>query len=352
MTPNLQHVVFFTPGFPADENDWNCIPILQNYVFYFSKLNPETLVSVISFQYPFETKVYEWNGIKVYAAGGKNKKYLSRVVAWFRVLMFFKKINRIKKVDVIHSFWLTECTLIAQWIKKFYNIRIVATILGQDCLPQNKYLKLIDFSKTKIVASSTFADKIYNKSTGNNADEIISIGLDKERFTVPVSDFPDIDILGVGNLYPLKNYSLFIDIIHELVRDFPNLKVLIAGEGVEFEMLNKKIHNLNLTGNISMLGKVDRQNIITLMARSKILLHTSKHEGQGYVFEEALYSGMSIVAFQVGNLFQDERIRIGNSKTELHQHMKTLLNKLPSRERVLMHDLNKTVDRYKSVYSK
>jgi len=67
-----------------------------------------------------------------------------------------------------------------------------------------------------------------------------------------------IDLIAAGNLTPLKNHSLFIEIVHSLITDYPNLNALILGEGVLFDELNQKIKQLGLTQNIIVLGKQSR----------------------------------------------------------------------------------------------
>ena len=54
-----KHILFLTPGFPADENDFFCIPPLQEFLVKFRSIFPSSKISVISFQYPYHNK---WEG--------------------------------------------------------------------------------------------------------------------------------------------------------------------------------------------------------------------------------------------------------------------------------------------------
>src|ERR1017187_832892 len=104
-----KHIVILTPGFARDEKDTTCIPVLQQYLRTYKAVYQEDTYSVISFQYP-QKKQYNWHGLNIWAIGGGNSRFPFRLLTWLRVISAFKKIHNAKKVDIIHSFWLTECS--------------------------------------------------------------------------------------------------------------------------------------------------------------------------------------------------------------------------------------------------
>jgi len=345
-----RHIVFLIPGFPENEADVNCIPILQTYILYYHKANPGIKVSVITFQYPFEKRNYQWNGIDIYAIGGANKKGVYRISTWLKVLLCFRKLNKEDKVSVIQSFWLTQCALVGQYIASIFKTKHISTIVGQDPLPSNKYLKHINFSKTTLISLSDFAAEKFKETTGKNVQHVISIGLDIENFKKEPSDSPRIDILGVGNLHAVKNYKLFIEIVEELIVSFPNLKCKIVGTGEDLEMLEHLIIEKKLGGNIELTNELLRNKVLELMADSKIFLHPSLHEGQGYVFAEALYAGMTIVAFKVGNLISSERVATCKSKEEMIERLKFYLTNKLDRKRMLIQSMEDTISKFNKIY--
>ena len=108
-----KNIVILTPGFPKDENDYLCIPPLQLLTRQLIK-NTDIKLSIIAFQYPYENKNYKWNTVTVYSCGGNNKSFPSKFFTWQRAVKYFKQINKIQKVDIVHSFWLNECALIGE----------------------------------------------------------------------------------------------------------------------------------------------------------------------------------------------------------------------------------------------
>src|SRR3982750_1217603 len=102
-------LIILTPGFPADEMDTTCLPPQQVFVHSLHRLHPETEIILISFQYPYQQKEYEWHGVKVISFGGKNKGGLSRRLLWKRVHKKLRDIHQQKKITAILSFWYGEC---------------------------------------------------------------------------------------------------------------------------------------------------------------------------------------------------------------------------------------------------
>jgi len=218
-----KHVLILTPGFPKDEFDDTCIPPLQKYLFYLSQ-NESIYISIISLHYPFAFKKYIWNKIAVYSCGGENKSWLFKIINWFKVYNYFNIINRKRKVDIIHSFWISESAFIGNYLSKKYNIRHVITLMGQELKVKNNYLRFIDLNNSKIVAISEFIAEQFSIKTGRKVTKIIPWGIDTEKINENKEE-RIIDFLGVGSLSKLKSYKLFIEIIEEIRKHNPYIKV-------------------------------------------------------------------------------------------------------------------------------
>src|SRR5438046_10462233 len=107
-----QTLLILTPGFPANEGDSTCLPFPQLFVKTLSQADPSLQVIVLTFQYPFEKKEYQWHNVRVIAFGGKNKGKLNRLMVWKAVLKKVKTIVQQQPVIGILNFWLGECGLI------------------------------------------------------------------------------------------------------------------------------------------------------------------------------------------------------------------------------------------------
>lgn len=350
MQQKKSSLVVLTPGFPADEHDENCIPFLHSYLRYLSAKYPDLDIQVIAFQYPFRETSYRWHSLNVYSAGGANRKGVYRLNTWWKVWRRMRQIYNSSNVLAVHSFWLTECTFLAVWFCRLYQIRHVATVVGQDCLPSNRYLSVIPFSKCHVTSLSFFAaDKLRETGFGSAAD-VISVGFNPADFPETPSDAPEYHIIGVGNLHRIKNYGLFVELIGSLRSEFGNLRCCLIGEGQLFDEIRSLVIQYKLEDIIEMPGALPRREVLKRMKRSLILLHPSLHEGQGYVFEEALYCGMLVVAFAVGNLKPCTRILIASDADDMLGKLKSALGSDFKRERYVLSEPDETASRYMNLY--
>ncbi len=345
-------IVFLVPGFPEDEEDTTCIPALQLYVKHFNSVNPVLNIIVISFQYPFVRKVYQWNNIKVFSAGGRGRGNIHRLITWMFVIKYFIKIRKKERVSGIHSFWLMECAFVGQFLSKIFNLPHVASLMGQDAKRTNKYLKYLNFSNLTITSGSYFTSRIFNETNNWKINLIIPFGIEKTN-SIQITDCDrDIDIIGVGSFIPLKNYKLFIKIIQNLRKDFPLIKAVLIGEGEQKFEFERMIARENLSKNILLTGKIPRDEVLTYMAQSKILLHTSLYESQGLVFLEALYCGLYVISFNVGFLPGSEKVFMCKSKQEMLNAIRTLLCKKNKYNQEIHVTVEDTAKKFNEIYSR
>ena len=324
MESRKKSVVILTPGFPRDEEDTTCMPFLQDYLTAFLSVRPDVKIRVIAFQYPAKHGHYKWNGIDVYSTAGGTQKNLSRFFLWRKVWKELKRIEMEEGIDVIHSFWLTECTLIAQKFAKKSGTKHVAYAIGQEVLKTNRYLPLLNFNKMSVVAMSEYLAEKFKSSTGHEVNAIIASGVDMSKVNTDMMD-KTIDIIGVGALIPLKNYALFVDLIAELKKENSTIKACIIGKGEQESMLKEKAKQLGLIKNIEFVGEIAHQEVFMYLNKSKVFLHTSAYEGQSTVMMEALATGLSVVCFDVGRLDVKGKVIVCKDKNNMVAQLKKLL---------------------------
>ncbi|HAW52835.1 MAG TPA: hypothetical protein DCX54_11000 [Flavobacteriales bacterium] len=342
-------VIFLIPGFASDEGDQNCLPYLQDLMLLLKDKLGSDRMEIIAFQYPFQRSTYNWHGIQVHAMGGKNRKGISKLLTWIRVWTVLRNIQAKSTIGILHAFWLSETALIAQIFGFFHKVHSMVTIMGQDPLKSNKYLRLLKLRKFTLIGVSNFVSEELEKSSGHPADDVIPHVLKTENFANLPESEPSYDILGVGNLYPLKNYNLFIEIVEILVRDFPELKCGIAGSGAQHDDLLKLISAKKLDKNIELLGETQRSKVLAIMKNSTVFLHTSQYESQGFAMSEALYLGMKVVSTPVSDTESNDSIQCGKTPQELADCVRIALGN-KTRECVVFYPAEKAVGKYLSHY--
>lgn len=347
MTNSITHIVFLTPGFAESEKDSTTIPALQIYLKSLSDSLPGVQLTVISFQFPFNHEKYIWNGISIFPLNGRNKKY-KKIFIWQKAKTLLKSIHQKTPIDYVHSFWLGECSFIGEKFAKRNGIKHLITAMGQDVLKPNRYAKPLLKSDSKIITLSNNHRNDLKQNFDLNS-HIIPWGLATNEF--PERQKITIDILGVGSLNAVKNYAVFIEVISALIDVFPKLKVEIIGEGEKYYTLRKVIETEGLEKNITLIGKLPREQVLLKMAKAKILLHTSEYESFGYVFLEALYSGMHIISFDVGSAQNSSRWHVCENNKELFDMLLKTMSLAENTERELIYRIEETIFKYTEIYN-
>jgi glycosyltransferase involved in cell wall biosynthesis len=341
-------VLLLTPGFPEDENDFLCTPPVQDYLLKYKETFPETKFSVITFQYPYEKRNYSWNGISAYSLGGNNSM-IKKLFVWKEAIKNAKEIHKEFSVTSIHSLWFGECALVGYYLSRKLKCNHICTLMGQDVQSSNYYLKILNTERIKIISLSQNQSNEFYKITKRKVDDEIFWGIDNQKYDI--YNIRIIDLLAVGSLIPLKNYSLFIKTVAEIVKEFPKLVCKLVGDGPDFSKLKTMAVNYGVDNNIEFTGLISRKEIFKLMKLSKILVHPSKFEGSGFVFAEALANGMNIVSFNVGYAKHSEKWLIANDDNEFISHTKKLLLSKLNFKPFNIFPISETVNKYHQLHN-
>lgn len=315
------NIVILTPGFAADEKDTTTIPSLQLYTKSLSSLHPGMNLQVITFHYPSHPGKYTWNGIEVYSFAGKGRKR-NKLFLWIKILILLYRLRKSTGIDIVHSFWLTETVFIGLLFCRLTGTGFIATAMGQDVTTKNKYLRILRLFSFNLTMISEFQSRYLKPFGKSNIFKVVPFGVDTSYYQGLTIE-RTIDILGVGSLNSIKNYDHFIEIIELLVSRFPGIRCKIIGAGSERNHLEQAITEKGLGKNIYLTGSLSYEKVIKEMYSGKILLHTSKFEGQGLVITEALAAGLYVVSYPVGiaTSLSSKKLMTGMTREDLAGHL-------------------------------
>lgn len=108
------------------------------------------------------------------------------------------------------------------------------------------------------------------------------------------------DIIFLGRLSAQKNPIFFLEIVSNLKRHIPTIKVAMVGTGEMRDEVERKIKSLKLEENVVLYGF--QKNPYGLLEKSKILCMPSLWEGYGLAAVEGLAMGKPVIASPVGGL--------------------------------------------------
>lgn len=283
-------------------------------------------MSIIALDYPYTKERYIWKGIPVYPMGASNKKW-KKPFLFNRVRKVFEEIHREKPVTILHSFWLNQPTMIAHRLSVQFGIPVVASSQGQEVKPENPYLKHIRSNGIPVVALGAFQEELLLES-GIQAFDVIS----PEVSVIPETGIT-LDIIGVGNLIPLKNFEYLVELLGALKQKGVSFSAKIVGEGPEFSQLSQRIEILGLSEALELTGLLPHAETLQLIASAKVLVHPSHFEGYGLVIEEALESGTHVMAQPVGAAYENEHVVHLAMHRELDAELLQALLQLPPKAR-------------------
>jgi glycosyltransferase involved in cell wall biosynthesis len=301
LTPNSSPqergtLVILIPGFPSSEADTTCLPLQQSFVRNLKQLYPQLNIIILSFQYPFYKKTYKLVGATIMAFNGQNKGGISRLLLRRKINEELNEIRNKNNVIGILSFWYGECALVGHRFGMKHHIKHFCWLMGQDARKKNKYPKRVAANGDELIALSDFLQNEFENNHGARPQQVIPSGIDIQQFQQH-ADEKAIDILGAGSLITLKQYDRFIEIVVEIKKTFPAVKAMLVGNGPEKEKLKLLVTKYGLTANLILTGELPHDEVLLLMRRAKVFLHTSSYEGFSGVCLEALAGGAHVISF-------------------------------------------------------
>lgn len=202
---------------------------------------------------------------------------------------------------------------------------------------------------TDKIITITYEDyDLANKKFHCKIEHIHGVGVNEERF-FPIDNVKKVKlkkemgysecqkiILCIGELLPNKNQKMAIHVMKDVIRKYPNARLLLAGNGPDKDKLKMEIETEGLSDSILLLGYVT--NLQEYQHIADILISCSKREGLPLNVVEAMLSGNPVVASV--NRGHKELVQNGwngylsNNEKEMSQKVVELLNNELLREKM------------------
>lgn len=111
-------------------------------------------------------------------------------------------------------------------------------------------------------------------------------------------------LVSVGGLCERKGFHRVIECLPALLRDFPDLHLLVAGgpgpEGDWTEQLKAQVQSLGLQRRVHLLGPVPAADLHQVLSAADVFVLATRYEGWANVFLEAMACGLPVVTTRVG----------------------------------------------------
>ncbi len=103
-----------------------------------------------------------------------------------------------------------------------------------------------------------------------------------------------------ARLHPLKGHQYLFEAVSQIRSELPQIIVLITGDGVSRESLQKMVEGLGIGSMVRFLGH--RADIARIMAASDLVVLPSLSETLGLVLAEAQAAGKAVIATNIGGI--------------------------------------------------
>jgi glycosyltransferase involved in cell wall biosynthesis len=122
-------------------------------------------------------------------------------------------------------------------------------------------------------------------------------GIDVDRFEF-VGAQPELSAVSVARLSPEKDFGTLLRATAIVLREFPQFRLRIVGDGRERGALERLSAELGLTSVVEFMG--ERSNVPALLATAGFFVSSSRTEGISLTVLEAMSVGLPVVTTAVG----------------------------------------------------
>ena len=238
----------------------------------------------------------------------KQNKWLALQIPFLFFFMFWSGLKLAKKykVDVIHAHWVIPQGFIALLIKRFCfrSLKVMVTSHGADLFSLNNAflnrLKARVFARADCVTvvSQAMREFCQNDLGVRGVIHVRSMGIDcKNIFLDRVDHAERTGFIFAGRLVEKKGVSYLLQSFARLVKERPDEKLLVVGDGTDKTSLIDLSQTLGLEENVDFQGAVETPELADLFNQAAVAVMPSviaadgDQEGLGLVAAEALACG-------------------------------------------------------------
>ncbi len=290
---------------------WDDFLIKDNFkTIYFNMSILKFISNIIKFNkhsnYIFTTHVYVTGiiGLLIKLKILKKKKFIGR-----ESTQIFSRSRGFKKFSYVLAYLLGYSSL---------DLLVFQTDLMKDEL-ENFLPRIIKKLKVKVIPNPVVITKI-EKNVNN-------------YYQYPF-------IVSAGRLIPEKGFDVLIEAFYKLHLDFPDLKLIILGEGSERKHLEKQIHNLQIREYVFLEGFVE--NVYTYFKAAKLCVVSSRIEGFPNVLLQMMSQNNNIVSTKCAGGIDDIKglfVSDTNSAENLYVAIKNCLESSETKKNRKLFDI-------------
>jgi glycosyltransferase involved in cell wall biosynthesis len=234
----------------------------------------------------------------------------STMFAW-QAFLFARKLVKIGHHDLVHVFFAESFGFAARLLKLEFKIPFLISFHGSDHASQSIALPLLAklkkpsskkiFNKASFVcADSAWLKNIVLSSDPKKEIEVVHAGVNGEIFVPKIESAEKnvFNILCVSEITPVKGVRFLIQAFKLLSGRYPQIRLLLVGDGVERQSLEDLVRALEIKERVEFIGKVEHQKVAEYFNQADVCVMPSLEEGISKVLAESLAAGVPVIAME------------------------------------------------------
>lgn len=250
----------------------------------------------------------------------------------FRGFFEATKVAREVKLDIVHTQTEFALGMIGKYVAHQLKIPAIHTYhtMYEDYLHYvlnghllrpyhvkqftNVYLKNMD----GVIAPSKRVEALLKRYKVNIPMRVIPTGVDvnslnkaanndmRQELGIP-ADAPV--LLTLSRVAEEKKIDRILNAMPEIIDEFPETRLVIAGDGPDMEVLQEQVERLTLEDNVIFTGDVPHDDVGSYYKMADLFVSASDTETQGLTYIEALASGTKCVVYDTDyteHVFDDD----------------------------------------------
>lgn len=178
--------------------------------------------------------------------------------------------------------------VVCKYLSSFYNKNVDEVIVPSRKVFNKLKCEYKIATNINIIPNGIELDRFLNY----DVDKVLNL---KKKYGINDDDFV---MLFVGRLGYEKNIDFLIEAHKRVVCKHKNAKLLIVGDGPDYDLLLELVSELSLEENVIFTGKVCYDEIHNYYHLADVLVTASKCESQGLTLIEALASEVLVCAIK------------------------------------------------------
>ena len=251
-----------------------------------------------------DTKIYR-------VLSARTETEFSNIIEWAK-----NNENKIK-ADIIHVIGVRRpLPLIGLLLSQYWNVPLISTIAGSE-IPNTGDSEtetvwnegreimrpVLEASNIITCVSKALENDLRGIVPNLNYVRTVYAGIDTEFInSVSCTETEKNYIISLRRLTLSKGVDILIRAFKDIANKYPQIRLLIAGEGPEEENLKTLARNLNLDDKIKFIGTVSLTRAISLLKGAICTVIPSISEGGSLVNIEAQAASCPVIASRVGGI--------------------------------------------------